>query len=45
MTDGYGSVRVSDPEFPVVWLTSGTTPWGHSFGEIVDISDDFSMGW
>mgnify|MGYP003652979183 CR=1 FL=1 len=26
MTDGYGSVSIEEPNYPVLWLTSGTTP-------------------
>ena len=45
MTDGWGSITVPDPGFPVVWLSSGTTPHGHSWGEIVDISKSRLPEW
>jgi predicted metal-dependent peptidase len=38
MTDGYGRVRCPEPSYPVVWLTSGATPLGHRWGEVIDIS-------
>jgi hypothetical protein len=38
MTDGWGSIRGTEPPYPVFWLTTCQTPWGHSWGEIIDVS-------
>jgi hypothetical protein len=45
MTDGWGSVSVGDPGYPVVWLVSGKEPHGHTFGEIVDVTRFISGRW
>mgnify|MGYP003629762746 CR=1 FL=1 len=38
-TDGYGSVRVDEPNYPVAWVTSGIAPsfYGDEFGVVIEI--------
>ena len=38
-TDGYGQVYSEQPNYPVMWLTSGATPrfYGDQWGEVIRV--------
>lgn len=49
MTDGWGSVTISEPPYPVVWFCTSKIPWWSGeardgWGEIIDVSK-LRHGW